>query len=173
MGTRRSLAPTSGDTRRIALRASFAALATRTREVSPGRTEPYARAYSLSSAELGLRTFWLGVTGCTTAVAVFLLARLTAWPPHEDETLALFVGRKSLGGLFTTVQTERGGAPLHFLCAWIVAHLGGGLVGLRLFSALFAIASVPVVAFLGAALAGRTAGVPRAPARPPAGAALL
>ena len=72
---------------------------------------------------------------------MFLLARLTAWPPHEDETLALFVGRKSLGGLFKTVQTERGGAPLHFLFAWIVAHLGGGLVGLRLFSALFAVAS--------------------------------
>jgi hypothetical protein len=111
------------------------------------------------AAELGLRTFWLGVTGCTTAVAVFLLTRLTAWPPHEDETLALFVGRKSLGDLFTTVQTERGGAPLHFLFAWIVAHLGGGLAGLRLFSALFAIASVPVVALLGARLAGRTAGL--------------
>jgi hypothetical protein len=109
------------------------------------------------SAELGLRTFWLGVTGCTTAVAVFLLARLTAWPPHEDETLALFVGRKSLGGLFKTVQTERGGAPLHFLFAWIVAHLGGGLAGLRLFSALFAVASIPVLALLCARLAGRTA----------------
>jgi hypothetical protein len=134
-------------------------LATRTHEVSPGRPEPYARAYAVPAAELGLRTFWLGVTGCTTAVAVFLLARLTAWPPHEDETLALFVGRKSLGGLFTTVQTERGGAPLHFIFAWLVAHLGGGLVGLRLFSALFAIASVPVVALLGARLAGRTAGL--------------
>jgi hypothetical protein len=88
---------------------------------------------------------------------VFLLARLTAWPPHEDETLALFVGRKSLVGLFKTVQTERGGAPLHFLFAWIVAHTGGGLVGLRLFSALFAVASIPVLALLGERLAGRTA----------------
>jgi hypothetical protein len=134
-------------------------LATRTREVSPGRPEPYARALAEPAAALGLRTFWLGVTGCTTAVAVFLLARLTAWPPHEDETLALFVGRKSLGGLFKTVQTERGGAPLHFLFAWIVAHLGGSLVGLRLFSALFAVAAIPVVALLGARLAGRTAGL--------------
>jgi hypothetical protein len=131
-------------------------LATRTREVSPGRPEPYARAPAEPAAELGLRTFWLGVTGCTTAVSVFLLARLTAWPPHEDETLALFVGRKSLGELFKTVQTERGGAPLHFLFAWLVAHLGGGLVGLRLFSALFAVASVPVMALLCARLAGRT-----------------
>jgi len=127
--------------------------------VSPGRPELYARAYAEPAAELGLRTFWLGVVGCTTAVAVFLLARLTAWPPHEDETLALFVGRKSLGGLFKTVQTERGGAPLHFVCAWIVAHTGGGLVGLRLFSALFAIASIPVMALLCARLAGRTAGL--------------
>ena len=125
--------------------------------MSPGRPEPYARALAEPAAELGLRTFWLGVTGCTTAVAVFLLARLTAWPPHEDETLALFVGRESLGGLFKTVQTERGGAPLHFLFAWLVAHLGGGLVGLRLFSALFAVASVPVMALLCARLAGRTA----------------
>jgi len=154
MGTRRSLASTSGDTRS---RASFAALATRTSEVSPGRPEPYARTFAVPSAELGLRTFWLGVTGCTAAVAVFLLARLTAWPPHEDETLALFVGRKSLGGLFKTVQTERGGAPLHFLFAWIVAHLGGGLAGLRLFSALFAVASIPVLALLCARLAGRSA----------------
>jgi hypothetical protein len=100
--------------------------------------------------------FWPGVGGLTTAVAVFLLARLTAWPPHEDETLALFVGRKSLGGLFTTVQSERGGAPLHFLFAWLVAHLGGGLVGLRLFSALFAVASVPVVALLARRIAGAT-----------------
>jgi hypothetical protein len=131
-------------------------LATRTREVSPGRPEPYARAFAVPLAELGLRTFWLGVTGCTTAVAVFLLARLTAWPPHEDETLALFVGRESLGGLFKTVQTERGGAPLHFLFAWTVGHLGGGIVGLRLFSALFAVASVPVIALLCTRLAGRT-----------------
>ena len=127
--------------------------------MSPGRPEPYALAYAESTAALGLRTFWLGVAGCTAAVAAFLIGRLTAWPPHEDETLALFVGRKSLGGLFTTVQTERGGAPLHFFVAWIVAHLSGGLVGLRLFSALFAIASVPVIALLGARLAGRTAGL--------------
>ena len=100
--------------------------------------------------------FWPGVGGLTAAVAVFLVARLTAWPPHEDETLALFVGRKSLGGLFATVETERGGAPLHFLFAWLVAHLGGGLVGLRLFSALFAVASVPVVALLARRIAGAT-----------------
>src|SRR2546429_6917115 len=125
MGTRRSLALRPGDI--VSPRPGVvvsAALATRTREVSPPRPAPHSRAYTVSSAEPGRRTFWLGVAGCTAAVAAFLLARLTAWPPHEDETLALFVGRKSLGGLFKTVQTERGGAPLHFLFAWLVVHLG-------------------------------------------------
>jgi hypothetical protein len=131
-------------------------LATQTREVSPARPTPYARAYAVSAVEPGRKLFWPGVGGLTAAVAIFLVARLTAWPPHEDETLALFVGRKSLGGLFRTVQTERGGAPLHFLCAWLVVHLGGGLVGLRLFSALFAVASVPVMALLARRIAGAT-----------------
>jgi Dolichyl-phosphate-mannose-protein mannosyltransferase len=85
--------------------------------------------------------------------------RLTAWPPHEDETLALFVGRGSLGALLDTVLSERGGAPLHFLVAWAVAHLGGGLAALRAVSAVFAIASIPLVAALAARLAGRTVGL--------------
>ena len=122
--------------------------------MSPARPTPHARAYAVSAVEPGREWFWPGVGGLTAAVAVFLLLRLTAWPPHEDETLALFVGRNSLGGLFHTVQTERGGAPLHFLFAWLVVHLGGGLVGLRLFSALFAVASVPVVALLARRIAG-------------------
>ena len=43
---------------------------------------------------------------------------------------------------------ERGGAPLHFLLAWAVAHLDLGLEGLRALSAVFAVASLPVVALL-------------------------
>jgi hypothetical protein len=69
----------------------------------------------------------------------------------------LFVGRDSLPGVLDTVLGDRGGAPLHFLFAWAVAHLGGGLVALRLVSAAFAVASVPVVAALCARLAGRAA----------------
>lgn len=79
------------------------------------------------------------------ALAAFLAARLTAWPPHEDEMLALTVGRGSFERLVDTVVHERGGAPLHFVLAWLVEHAGGGLTGLRLLSALFAVASVPVV----------------------------
>jgi hypothetical protein len=120
-------------------------------------TQPVPSPYQLArgAPEPSPRLFRIGVAACAAAVAAFFLARLTAWPPHEDETLALFVGRDSLPGLLETVLGERGGAPLHFLFAWLVVHLGGGLAELRLVSALFAVASVPVVAALGARLAGR------------------
>jgi hypothetical protein len=102
------------------------------------------------------RTLNLVVAGCIGAVGIFFALRLTAWPPHEDETLALFVGRGSFGELAGTVLGERGGAPLHFLVAWIVAHLGGELDALRAVSALFALASIPLVAALASRLADRT-----------------
>src|SRR6185436_17967523 len=67
-------------------------------------------------------TLWrAGVAALTCLVAVFLFARLMVWPPHEDETLALFTGRGSVGELWRTVLGERGGAPLHFLFAWAIA----------------------------------------------------
>jgi hypothetical protein len=111
------------------------------------------------SSTLAERWFPLGVAACTAGVGAFLLVQLHSWPPHEDETLALFVGRDSIGGLFETVHGERGGAPLHFLVAWLVAHLGGGLTALRLASVLFAVASIPVLAALSARLAGRQVGL--------------
>ena len=98
-----------------------------------------------------------GVAAVTISAAAFLLHQLMAWPPHEDETLALFVGRDSLGGVVEHVTRERGGAPLHFLLAWAVAHAGLGLGALRLVSAAFALASLPLVALLGLRLAGRRA----------------
>jgi Dolichyl-phosphate-mannose-protein mannosyltransferase len=120
----------------------------------PGLTAEIPRKRALSDRELRA-----GVGGCVVAVGAFLALRLTAWPPHEDETLALFIGRGSLDGLLDTVLGERGGAPLHFVLAWLVAHLGGGLTALRAVSAVFALASIPLVAALAARLAGRTAAV--------------
>ncbi len=110
-------------------------------------------------ADIGRRLFRAGTAACTAAVAAFLVVQLAAWPPHEDETLALFVGRDSLRGVLGTVLGDRGGAPLHFLFAWVVVHAGGGLGSLRLLSAAFAVASVPVIALLGARLGGRLAGL--------------
>ena len=102
---------------------------------------------------------WLGVGGVTLVAGAFLLHQLMAWPPHEDETLALFVGRDSLPGVVEHVTRERGGAPLHFLLAWSVAHLGFGLGGLRIVSAAFALGSLPLVAALGRRLGGPRVGL--------------
>ena len=99
--------------------------------------------------------FAVGVAAVAAAAAGFLFHQLLAWPPHEDETLPLFIGRRPLDELFQVVLEERGGAPLHFLLAWAVAHLELGLEGLRALSALFAVASLPVIALLVARLAGR------------------
>jgi hypothetical protein len=102
---------------------------------------------------LAVRWPYLGVAAVVVTAAAFLLHQLMAWPPHEDETLALFIGRDSISGVVEHVTRDRGGAPLHFVLAWGVAHLGFGLGGLRLLSATFAVASLPLVAALGARLA--------------------
>ena len=124
-------------------------------------SEPFATAYELRrpatlAGGVPRHAFAAGVAGCSAVLAAFLLVQLSGWPPHEDETLALFVGRGSLGELLSTVLGERGGAPLHFLLAAAVGHGGGGLIALRVVSAVLAIASVPVVAILCARLADRT-----------------
>ena len=113
------------------------------------------------TTRVGIAEGWFawGVAGWVLAVATFLFARLTAWPPHEDETLALFVGRQPLGRLLDIVLEERGGAPLHYLLAALAAHSGGGLTALRLGSALFALGSLPLVALLVSRLAGRAIGL--------------
>ena len=98
----------------------------------------------------------LGVACATVGVGAFLLAQLDAWPPHEDETLALFIGREPLGDLFDTVLSERGGAPVHFLLTHLVTAVSPSLTGLRLLSALFAVASIPLVAALVTRLTDRT-----------------
>jgi hypothetical protein len=106
-------------------------------------------------AALAARWFPLGIGLVATAAGAFLLTRLNAWPPHEDETLALFVGRDSLVGTIRHVTSERGGAPLHFVLAWGVAHVGLGLTGLRLVSLVLAVGSLVATALLGARLADR------------------
>jgi hypothetical protein len=125
------------------------------------------RPFEWALAQPWLRAHWfpLGVGAVTLVAGAFLFHQLLAWPPHEDETLPLFVGRHPLVEMFEIVLRERGGAPLHFVLAWAVAHLGLGLEGLRALSALFAVASIPVVALLLARLAG--------PARALAGTVVL
>ena len=119
------------------------------------RTEETRTAVAATAARSWLAVRWpyLGIAAVVVTAAAFLLHQLMAWPPHEDETLALFIGRDSISGVVEHVTRDRGGAPLHFILAWGVAHLGFGLGGLRLLSATFAVASLPLVAALGARLA--------------------
>jgi hypothetical protein len=99
-------------------------------------------------AGVSVRAFWAGVTCATAGVAAFLLVQLHAWPPHEDETLAIFVGQQPFGDMLDTVLGERGGAPLHFLLVHVAGWISPGLTGLRLISVVFAVASIPVIALL-------------------------
>src|SRR5262245_52186396 len=85
------------------------------------------------------RAYLLGVATATAGVAAFLLAQLHAWPPHEDETLALFIGSKPLPEMFATVLGERGGAPLHFLLVHIASLLSPTLTAVRMISVVFAL----------------------------------
>ncbi len=123
------------------------------------RVKDASTGIGLEGAALKVDAFRVATAVLTAAVAAVLFWLVDRWPPHEDEALALFVGRSSLGDVLHTVITERGGAPLHFLLAWAVVHAGGGLTALRVFSVVFAVASVPLMALLGARLADRATGV--------------
>jgi mannosyltransferase len=107
-------------------------------------------------ADIGVLPFRIGIAVAMLWLCIFCALEIDAWPPHEDETLALFVGRHSLGHVLATVLGERVGAPLHFMLAWFVVHLGGGQIALRALSSACAILALPVVATLCARLAGRT-----------------
>jgi hypothetical protein len=100
-------------------------------------------------------TYRLGVGVISAALGTFLLFQMTVWPPHEDETLVFFVTRQPIGEVFNTVFSERGGAPLHWLLAYLATSIWPTLTALRLISVLFAVASMPVIAALVARLADR------------------
>jgi Dolichyl-phosphate-mannose-protein mannosyltransferase len=119
---------------------------------TPGVPGPSAGRLRSSSAVNGYR---LGVAAITVGLAAFLLLRLHALPPHEDETLAFFVSHGSFGDMLATVLGERGGAPLHYLLAYVAGLVDPGLTSLRLISVVFAVASMPVIAALAARLTDR------------------
>lgn len=118
-----------------------------------------AREWGVARAWIAAHWFPLGVAAITAAAAGFLFHQLLAWPPHEDEALPLFIGRRPLDEMFQVVLEERGGAPLHFLLAWVLVQLDLGLEALRAASAAFAVASLPAVAVLLARLGGRRCAV--------------
>ena len=60
------------------------------------QTQPIPAGGLALPAVLERYAFALGVAGIAAVVAAFLFHQLLAWAPHEDETLALFVGRQPL-----------------------------------------------------------------------------
>jgi Dolichyl-phosphate-mannose-protein mannosyltransferase len=97
----------------------------------------------------------LGVGAIAAGLAAFLLLRLHALPPHEDEALVFFLSQESVGDMLGTVLGERRGAPLHYLLAYLVGLVDPGLTSLRLVSVTFAVAGVPAIAALVARLTDR------------------
>jgi hypothetical protein len=124
--------------------------------VADAPTELQRPGLSLSRAgELAsTRLLAVGVVGLEmVALAVFGVRHAWTMIPREDEVLALFVGRSHFGSALHQVVSERGGAPLHFMTAWTVVHLGGHLVALRVISTAFAVGALPLIALLAARLA--------------------
>ena len=99
------------------------------------------------------------IAAACVVAALRLLPFLGDRVMHRDEALAVMVARRPLGELLETVQLVRGGAPLHFLLAKLVAELGGGLVATRAISALGLVLAIVAVGLLGRALAGPVVGV--------------
>ena len=80
----------------------------------PSSRAPRRRGSESASRLAQRHRFWLAVGAITATAAAFLLHQLMAWPPHEDETLALFVGRDSLPGVVDArdARARRRAAPL-------------------------------------------------------------
>jgi hypothetical protein len=98
------------------------------------------------------------IAAACVVAAARLLPYLGDRVMHRDEALAVMVARRPLGELLETVQLVRGGAPLHFLLAKLVAELGGGLVATRAISAAGMLLAIVAVGLLGSALGGRAVG---------------
>jgi Dolichyl-phosphate-mannose-protein mannosyltransferase len=101
----------------------------------------------------------LGVAAITALLGTYLVVRLHALPPHEDETLVFFVTHMSFGDMLGTVLGERRGAPLHYLLAWLATFADPGLTSVRLVSVAFAVASMPLIAALVSRLSDRRTAV--------------
>ena len=80
-------------------------------DTSPPSTSSVAAARAFATTH----AFWLTVGAISLTAGVFLIHQLMAWPPHEDETLALFVGRDGLTGVIEHVTRERGGRQRHLV----------------------------------------------------------
>jgi uncharacterized membrane protein len=106
------------------------------------------------------RTFWI-VAGLTVAAAALRFATLGVQSYHHDEIVtAGRVLRSSFWHAMDAVGFSESAPPLYYVLAWLWAQVAGtDEVGLRSFSALAGVATVPVVFLIGAELRGRATGI--------------
>jgi mannosyltransferase len=106
------------------------------------------------------RAFWI-VAGLTVVAAALRFATLGVQSYHHDEIVtASRVLRDGFWHAMDAVGFSESAPPLYYALAWVWTQLTGtGEFGLRSFSALAGVATVPVAYLLGAELRGRRAGV--------------
>lgn len=106
------------------------------------------------------RAFWI-VAGLTLGAAVLRFATLGEQSYHHDEIVtASRILRAGFGHAMNAVGFSESTPPLYYALAWGWTQLTGtGEWGLRSFSALAGVLTVPVAYLLGAELRGRRAGL--------------
>ena len=99
----------------------------------------------------------IALTALAAALRLPSLGSQSLW---LDETLTGGLARGSLGDLFHRVAGQEANPPLFYLLEWVWTRVAGtGEVALRLPSALFGIALVPVAFAIGRRLGGPRAAV--------------
>jgi len=106
------------------------------------------------------RTFWI-VAGLTALAAAVRFATLGLQSYHHDEVVT---ATRILPGSFwqamDAVGYSESAPPLYYALAWLWAQVAGtGELGLRSFSALAGVATVPVAYWIGVELRGRRTGI--------------
>jgi len=106
------------------------------------------------------RSFWI-VAGLTVLAAALRFATLGVQSYHHDEIVtASRVLRGSFWHAMDAVGFSESAPPLYYALAWLWTQATGTAeVGLRSFSALAGVATVPVAYLLGAELRGRRTGI--------------
>jgi mannosyltransferase len=106
------------------------------------------------------RVFWI-VTGLTALAAAVRFATLGLQSYHHDEIVtATRILPAGFGDAMDAVGYSESAPPLYYALAWLWTQVTGtGEYGLRSFSALAGVATVPVAYWIGDALRGRRTGI--------------
>ena len=110
--------------------------------------------------ESDCRTWWSVALGAVIVLAAVLrLIDLGAKSVWSDEAFSIFIAKQNWAGFWRLTSTAEANMSLYYLLlrGWI--HLGDGAWWVRLLSAVFSIAAVPVVYWIGKEVFSRQAGL--------------